>query len=91
MLQSQLDAVRGEATQLRSAKSQVELQLSEQQLSEHEEMERAQTQLSSAQMQVRPHNLYSPRPTLDSALDWLARLSQTTPTPSVYVAPFVCG
>lgn len=39
-LQSQLDAVRGEAAQLRSAKSQVELQLSEQQLSEQEETEK---------------------------------------------------
>lgn len=60
-LQSQLDTVQGEAAQLRSAKSQVELQLSEQQLSEQEEAERVQTKLSSTQTQVRAHhNLHCP-------------------------------
>lgn len=60
-LQAELDSVRGEAAQLRSAKSKVELQLSEQQLSEQEEADRARTKLSSTQMQVRtsstPHHL----------------------------------
>lgn len=80
MLQSQLDTVRGEAAQLRSAKSQVELQLSEQQLSEQEEVERARTQLSSTQMQVRPHNLHPP-----------PSHTHSSPLPPMYVAPLICG
>lgn len=71
LLQAQLDDVQGEATQLKSAKSQVELQLSEQQLSDQEEVGRVRTKLSSTQTQVREyHSLHSPTltPTLTPPL-----------------------